>query len=96
MKMVEAISRTMMRTVSVPEVLGPVTLNLPQRKEKLREINQSNLKLLTRLESAKSEYSIKGMNDRNMQNQKYLLNSSYSLRKKCEKIATEVNRQSHK
>ena len=92
MKMVDAITKTMRRSFSLPDQLGPVSLNLPFRKEKLREITNSNMKMLSRLESVKSEYSVKKLSEGYLQSQKYCLNSSFTLRKKCEKMANEINR----
>lgn len=92
MKMVEHISKTMSRQFSLPELTGPTSLNLSRRKDDLKRITNGNLKLLSRIESAKSEYSVTTMRARNYQNLRYSLNSSYSLRKKCEKIASEVNK----
>jgi hypothetical protein len=91
-KMVDTISRTMQRSFTVPQAVGPTSLNLPYRKQTLKNINKSNLKLLSRLQSVESNYSAKDMKAGYKQSQKYLLNSSYSLRKRCEKLAAEYNR----
>ena len=92
MKMLEHISKTMSRRFSLPELPGPTSLNVSRRKDDLQRITSANLKLLSRIESAKSEYSATTMRARNTQNIRYSLNSSYSLRKKCEKIASDVNK----
>lgn len=91
--MVEAISRTMKRTFSVPERVGPTSLNEMRRRNDYRDISNSNLRLLGRLESAKSDYSVSKMDKSFALNQRYALNASFSLRKKCEEVVREFNAQ---
>ena len=82
----------MNRQFSLPEFHSGGSLNLAQRKENLKTITNGNLRLLSRIESVKSEYAWNNMKARDASNLKYALNSSFSLRKKCERIASEVNK----
>ena len=91
--MVQAIKRTMNRTISVPERVGPTSLNKTRRKQEVRDITNSNLRLLGRLESAKSDYAVRELEKRFEKTQRYSLNASFSLRKKCEEVVREFNSQ---
>ena len=89
--MVEAISKTMNRQTScMRESVVPGSLNILRRKVELREITNANMKLLHRLENTKSEYSVSKLEHDYSKMLKYSLNSSYSLRKRCEALAREV------
>lgn len=90
-KMVDAITRTMNREFSLSSRTGPTSLNVGLRKEELRVITHSNLRLLNRLERARSEYSVSKLSKDYNQHQRYALNSSFTLRKKCENLARAVN-----
>ena len=90
-KMVDTITKTMSRRFVPPAITGPTTMNLVARKNELKRISNSNLKLLNRIEGAKSEYSFQKHNSDYMKSQKYALNASFSLRKKCENIVRQVN-----
>ena len=91
--MAEAIAKTRNRTFSVPERVGPTSLNSVRRKHDIRDISNSNIRLSNRLESVKSEYSVSNMKKCFEQNQRYALNSSFSLRKHCEEVVRELNSQ---
>lgn len=88
--MVDAINRTMNREFSLSERPGPKSLNISRRREELRLITGSNLRLLDRLERARSEYSHKQLRKEFDQNKRYALNSSFSLRRQCEALARGV------
>lgn len=68
-------------------------MNVDRRRNEHREISDANWKLLGRLESAKSQYSLKNLDEEYMQNQRYVFNSSFSLRKKYEEIVQTVSSQ---
>ena len=93
--MVDAITKTLNRPFHFAEQVGPTTLNLGRRKDELREITNSNQRMSRRLEATKSNYSASQMKQHFMQSQRYALNSSYSLRKKCEDIARDLNKRNH-
>lgn len=96
--MVSTIARTMNRPFRVPEKSHPSSLDSERRRHEFDRIVTSNRKLLGRIQSAKSEYSRSRLQSDYVQNQKYALNSSFSLRKRCEeffKLTTEGTIHSH-
>lgn len=87
LKMVSTITRTMSRPFRVPDSSpSHHSLDSGRRRGELERIIQGNRRLLVRIQSAKSEYSRSRLNAEYIQNQKYALNSSFSLRKRCEVI----------
>ncbi len=52
----------------------------------LERIVTGNRKLLNRIQSVRSDYSVTRFNAEYLKNQKYALNSSFSLRKRCENL----------
>ena len=85
-KMLEQISRTMSRSFSIPARIHISSLDSCLRRKEAQRIVAGNKKLLTRIQSAKSDYDFSRFDTEYIRHQKYALNSSFSLRKKCEKI----------
>jgi hypothetical protein len=83
----------MNRDFSILEPLGPKSLNLPRRRKELKQICISNMKLLERIEKVRSDYAAKKLESDYKQTLKYSLNSSFSLRRKCEEIVRDLRAQ---
>lgn len=91
--MVKAIDKTMNRAFSFDEPIGISSLNIARRKQELRHITDSNLKLLSKIENVRSEYSASKLEKDYRRSLRYSLNASYSLRKLCEDIVRDVKEQ---
>ena len=92
-KMVKEIGKTMNREFTLDEPVEISSLNIVRRKQELRNITNSNLKLLSKIENVRSYYSASKLEKDYRQSLRYSLNSSYSLRKFCEDIVRDLKEQ---
>jgi hypothetical protein len=85
LKMIQNIARTMTRPFSIPPRPGPASLNRVNRKRDVARINAENAKILARLETLKPQISAKQQLQEYDRSQRYMVNSSFSMRKDIEK-----------
>jgi|LauGreDrversion4_2_1035121.scaffolds.fasta_scaffold10049_7 hypothetical protein len=90
--MVKTIARTMSRSFEPPTKPPAISLDSGRRHVEFERIVTGNRKLLSRIRSVKSEYSVSRFNTEYLKNQKYALNSSFSLRKRCESLMKSQSR----
>jgi hypothetical protein len=85
LKMIQNIARTMTRPFSLPPRPGPTSLNRGTRLRDVARINAENAKILARLETLKPQISAKQQLSDYDRAQRYMVNSSFSMRKDVEK-----------
>jgi hypothetical protein len=81
LKMIQSIAKTMTRPFELAPRQGPVSLNATSRKQELFRITMQNHQLLNSLEALKPVISTRDLLRRSAQNQRYVVNSSHSMRK---------------